>query len=220
MEHGRGAAGQRDACGYELRALARWITVDEGKHVNPSKQRAESPEAQSAQNDGDPENGSKRTAATNSEILNERGGPAQPSQEVQMHAFILAHECVTHWFRAKGNAAGRVEGASRARRSALQLEESAVDQPCSRSAPRGKRPRRARIPCAGRTPLPRAANCWFGVSPWCGSVTQPEGRPISHSTKPGAGRGPVPPVRSAGAGAGLPTICTQRATAPAYFPHR
>lgn len=92
MEHERGAAGQRDACRYELRALARWITVDEGMHVNPSKQHAESPEAQSAQNDGDPENGSELAAATNSEILNERGGPAQPSQEVQMHASTLAHE--------------------------------------------------------------------------------------------------------------------------------
>jgi hypothetical protein len=29
------------------------------------------------------------------EILNERGGPTQPSQEVQMHAFSLAHECLT-----------------------------------------------------------------------------------------------------------------------------
>ena len=101
MEHERGAAGQRDACRYELRALARWITVDEGMHVNPSKQHAESPEAQSAQNDGDPENGSELAAATNSEILNERGGPAQPSQEVQMHAFTLAHDnLLRSWKRA------------------------------------------------------------------------------------------------------------------------
>ena len=109
MKHGRGAAGQRDACGYELRALARWMTVDEGKHVNPSKQHAKSPEAQSAQDDGDPENGSERAAATNSEILNERGGPTQPSQEVQMHAFSLAHECLTTVSEQRRHAVGGIE---------------------------------------------------------------------------------------------------------------
>ena len=42
------------------------------------------------QNDGNPK-GSKRVASAGSEILNERGRLAQPSQEIQKHGISIAH---------------------------------------------------------------------------------------------------------------------------------
>lgn len=63
----------------------------------------------------------------------------------------------------------------------------------------------------GSTPLPSAVICWLAVRPWSGSVTQPDLRPMSHSTNLGAGRGPVGSVRSAGAGADRPVMFSHRA---------
>ena len=57
-----------------------------------------------------------------------------------MHAFILAHECVTHWFRAKGNAAGRVEGATICSATGRERCRSAMFAQCAerQKAPEGK----------------------------------------------------------------------------------
>lgn len=49
--------------------------------------------------------------------------------------------------------------------------------------------------------MPSAVICWFCVSSSL-SATHPVGRPMSHSTNAGAGRGPSASFRRAGAGAG------------------
>jgi hypothetical protein len=61
----------------------------------------------------------------------------------------------------------------------------------------------------GTTPLPNAVNCWTGVNPRPGSVTQPGSNPINHSTNRGDGGGRLPGVQIAGSGAGRAVMCSQ-----------
>ena len=69
--------------------------------------------------------------------------------------------------------------------------------------------------CSGSTPLPSAVICWLAVKEWPGAVTHPGGRPMTHSTNSGDGLGPALSLRRAGAGAGRPVMCSQRAMASA-----
>lgn len=118
---------------------------------------------------------------------------------------------------------------------AAQVRAAPTPGRCGRGS-RGSGPSRARRPhcgavvaCSassataawrGKKPLPRAVFCWFAVMPCSESVTQPAGRPMSHSTNSGAGRGPFSSFRIAGAGATRPVMCSHRAMAGAYRPQR
>ncbi len=80
------------------------------------------------------------------------------------------------------------------------------------------RRRSACAACWGMTPLPSARSCAVRGRSRCSAVTQPGGRPMSHSTNGGASTGRPCRPGCVGYGAGRPVMSSQRCTAAAYSP--